>query len=174
MQPQNNPCRVLLGLHGYCTEGFFLKNLYCLEGTWRFGRTPDCLTSHACVPGLSHTKTCVFFSRKYPCFSLLNVTRRWSQWRPRRVKVETSVSTLHSRRATHCALLTGFQFLFSFLTLTQIYYCWRLRDREVAYSSSDRKGWNFELCLEGSVISFISTHYSPGLPWPSVISQMKD
>ena len=24
-------CRVLLGLHGNCTEGFFLKNLYCLE-----------------------------------------------------------------------------------------------------------------------------------------------
>ena len=31
MQPQENPARVLLGLHGDCTEGFFLKNLYCLE-----------------------------------------------------------------------------------------------------------------------------------------------
>ena len=27
------PCKVLLGLHGDCTEGFFLKNLYCLECT---------------------------------------------------------------------------------------------------------------------------------------------
>ena len=33
MQPQENPCRVLLGLHGDCTEGLFLKNLYCLECT---------------------------------------------------------------------------------------------------------------------------------------------
>ena len=33
MQPQENPCRVLLGLHGDCTEGFFLTNLYRLE--WR-------------------------------------------------------------------------------------------------------------------------------------------
>ena len=31
MQPQKNPCRVLLELHGNSTEGFFLKNLYCLE-----------------------------------------------------------------------------------------------------------------------------------------------
>ena len=31
MQPQENPARVLLGLHGNSTEGFFLKNLYCLE-----------------------------------------------------------------------------------------------------------------------------------------------
>ena len=31
MQPQENPCRVILGLHGDCTEGFFLKNLYCLD-----------------------------------------------------------------------------------------------------------------------------------------------
>ena len=31
MQPQENPARVLLGLHGDITEGFLLKNLYCLE-----------------------------------------------------------------------------------------------------------------------------------------------
>ena len=31
MQPQENPCRVLLGLHGNSTERFILKNLYCLE-----------------------------------------------------------------------------------------------------------------------------------------------
>ena len=30
----NMGCRVLLGLHGDCTEGFFLKNLYCLECTF--------------------------------------------------------------------------------------------------------------------------------------------
>ena len=30
MQPQENSCRVLLGLHGNSTEGFFSKNLYCL------------------------------------------------------------------------------------------------------------------------------------------------
>ena len=31
MQLQENPCSVLLGLHGNSTEGFLLKNLYCLE-----------------------------------------------------------------------------------------------------------------------------------------------
>ena len=31
MQPQQNPARVLLGLHGNSTERFLLKNLYCLE-----------------------------------------------------------------------------------------------------------------------------------------------
>ena len=31
MQPQENPARVLLGLHCNSTEGFYLKNLYCLE-----------------------------------------------------------------------------------------------------------------------------------------------
>ena len=36
MQFQENPARVLLGLHGDSTEGFLLKNLYCLEcGTTR-------------------------------------------------------------------------------------------------------------------------------------------
>ena len=30
MQPQENPARVLLGLHGNSTEGFLLKNLYWL------------------------------------------------------------------------------------------------------------------------------------------------
>ena len=35
MQPQENRCRVLLGLHGNSTEGFFLNNLYCLECTIR-------------------------------------------------------------------------------------------------------------------------------------------
>ena len=33
MQPQENPARVLLGFHGDSTEGFLLKNLYCLECT---------------------------------------------------------------------------------------------------------------------------------------------
>ena len=33
IQPQENPARVLLGLHGNSTQGFFLKNLYCLECT---------------------------------------------------------------------------------------------------------------------------------------------
>ena len=28
MQPQENPARVLLGLHGNSTEGLLLKNLY--------------------------------------------------------------------------------------------------------------------------------------------------
>ena len=31
MQLQENPARVLLGLHGNSTEGFLLKNLYYLE-----------------------------------------------------------------------------------------------------------------------------------------------
>ena len=34
MQPQENPCRILLGLHGNSTEGLFLKNLYCLQWTF--------------------------------------------------------------------------------------------------------------------------------------------
>ena len=33
MQPQENPARVLLGLHGNSIEGFFPMNLYCLECT---------------------------------------------------------------------------------------------------------------------------------------------
>ena len=46
MQPQENPARVLLGLYGNSTEGFLLKNQYCLECTsksiglsFRFGAT---------------------------------------------------------------------------------------------------------------------------------------
>ena len=31
MQPQEDPTRVLQGLHGNSTQGFLLKNLYCLE-----------------------------------------------------------------------------------------------------------------------------------------------
>ena len=31
MQPQENPARVLQGLHGNSTEGFLQKNLCCLE-----------------------------------------------------------------------------------------------------------------------------------------------
>ena len=31
MQPQENPSRVLQGLHGNSTKGLFLKNRYCLE-----------------------------------------------------------------------------------------------------------------------------------------------
>ena len=31
MQPQENPGRVLLWLHGDCTQGSFWKNIYCLE-----------------------------------------------------------------------------------------------------------------------------------------------
>ena len=31
MQPQKNPCRVLLGLHGNGNVRFYLKNLFCLE-----------------------------------------------------------------------------------------------------------------------------------------------
>ena len=31
MQPQENPARVLQGLHGNSTQGFFLEDLYCLE-----------------------------------------------------------------------------------------------------------------------------------------------
>ena len=31
MQPQENPARVLQGLHGESSEVFLLKNLYCLE-----------------------------------------------------------------------------------------------------------------------------------------------
>ena len=33
MHPQENPCRVLLGVHGNSNRGLFLKNLYCLECT---------------------------------------------------------------------------------------------------------------------------------------------
>ena len=40
MQPLENPCRVLLGLHGNSTERFFLNNLYCLEFKVWSHRTP--------------------------------------------------------------------------------------------------------------------------------------
>ena len=35
MQPQENPAKVLLGLHGNSTEWFFLEKLYGLECTRR-------------------------------------------------------------------------------------------------------------------------------------------
>ena len=56
--------------------------------------------------GVEHRCFRMGFSEKQHCFYLLNVTRRWRYWRPRRVKVEIGVSTLISRRAPHCALLT--------------------------------------------------------------------
>ena len=40
-----------------------------------------------------------------------------------------------------------------------------LREREVACSASDHQGSNFEFCVWGSVISFISTS-SGGFPSP--------
>ena len=40
------------------------------KGTWRFGRAPDCLASHACVQGSNLDETCVDFSEKFLCFSL--------------------------------------------------------------------------------------------------------
>ena len=40
MQPQDNPARVLLGLHGDSTEWFLLKNPYCLECITNIGTTP--------------------------------------------------------------------------------------------------------------------------------------
>ena len=52
MQPQENPCRVLLGLHGDCTEGFFLKNLYCL----------DCMTNKSVMTFISVNKISVCLS----------------------------------------------------------------------------------------------------------------
>ena len=41
-----------------------------------FGRSPDCLDSHACVPGSSLADPVWGVLRKKHCFSLLNVTRR--------------------------------------------------------------------------------------------------
>ena len=67
------------------------------------GRASDCLTSHACVPG-SHPADLAWGFQRNIIVSL-NMTRRSRYCRPRRVKVETSVSTLISRRATRCALL---------------------------------------------------------------------
>ena len=37
MQPQENPARVLPGLHGNSTEGFLLNDLYCLEVSGKSG-----------------------------------------------------------------------------------------------------------------------------------------
>ena len=41
MQPQEKPARVLLGLHGDSTEGFLLKNQYCLECRTLMSTTVD-------------------------------------------------------------------------------------------------------------------------------------
>ena len=40
MQPLENPARVRQGLHGNSTEGFLLKNVYCLECRVRYGLIP--------------------------------------------------------------------------------------------------------------------------------------
>ena len=64
------------------------------KGTCRFSRAPDCLASHACVPVSNPPETCVGFSEKCHCFSY--ATRRSCYRRPRRVKVENSVSTVIS------------------------------------------------------------------------------
>ena len=56
---------------------------YILEkGVGRFGRTADCLVSNACM---QNAWSCVGFSDKYPCISLLNVSSRSRKWRPHRV-----------------------------------------------------------------------------------------
>ena len=75
------------------------------RGRGAMARAPDCLASHACVPVSNSAVPVWGFKSKKNSFSLLNVTRRSRWWRPRRVKVETSVSTLFSRRAPRCALL---------------------------------------------------------------------
>ena len=62
-------------------------------GRGAMARAPDCLASHAYVLVSNPPVFRVRFSKKQQCFSLLNVTRQSRQWRPRRVKVETSVST---------------------------------------------------------------------------------
>ena len=90
------------GLHGInpCSYHCHASIKYCSAGkTHRRGRGAkaralDCLASHANVSA--------GFSEKYPCLSLLKLTRRSRWWRPRRVKVETSAWTLISRRATRC------------------------------------------------------------------------
>ena len=94
-------------------ECHFYKNERCNKpvpteggGDGAKARAPDCLASYACAPGSSPAVPMWGFSEKQYCFCLFNVTRRSRWWRPRRVKVETSVSTLISRRSLRCALLT--------------------------------------------------------------------
>ena len=57
-----------------------------------FGRAPDCLTRHACVPGTNSADPAWVFQR--------NILVSRPHW----VEVEKSVSTLISRWTTRCAL----------------------------------------------------------------------
>ena len=61
---------------------FFIKTVHCLQGTWRFGKAPDCHARHACVPGSYPHWSCVGFAQQYYC-----------------------VWPLISRKPTRCALL---------------------------------------------------------------------
>ena len=74
MQPRDNPARVLLGLHGDSTQGFFLNNLYCLECilrtiwrlSWIFGieKSTDIIYDHLdelLVPQSIGRDTKIFF-----------------------------------------------------------------------------------------------------------------
>ena len=66
------------------------------RGHGAMSRAPDSLTSHACVPVSNPAVPVWGVSEKQHCFSLLNLTRRSHYWRPSRVKIATSVSTLIS------------------------------------------------------------------------------
>ena len=66
MQPQESPARVLLGLHGDCTEGFLLKNLCCLD--W-----------YQSVPVYLFVLTCLFISA-WPQFTSFLAGRRSRLW----------------------------------------------------------------------------------------------
>ena len=68
--------------------------------SWRerdaMARAPDCLANHTCVPGSSPAVSVWGFQRN----RIVSPFSRRSRW----VKVETSVSTVISRRAPRCAL----------------------------------------------------------------------
>ena len=68
MQPQENPARVLLGLHGDSTEGFCLKNLYCLE--CRSATMVFLKPFYYAIKSLLLGTKCVFKHRDLQMFSL--------------------------------------------------------------------------------------------------------
>ena len=84
------------------------------------------------------------------CFFLLNVTRRSRWWRPRGVKLETSVSTLFSRKATRCALLhIAYQY-----KKTSLYYV--VCDLRVLVTCLYRRGPTFQSAIPESLLTHSS------------------
>ena len=65
MQPQENPTRFLMCLHGNSTEGFLLKNLYCLEYIM-------CTDDHVHIIMILQNSTSIFILNYYNHYFIEN------------------------------------------------------------------------------------------------------